>query len=83
MKGRAAALMRVLHDEHPAAVWGPRRLTVEQARAEDPAEESPLRAWQRPEMTDCLSDLDGTLKSRPHHAERALRLTMQESGVTR
>ena len=48
-----AALMRVLYDEHAAALWRYAvRLTGDQARAEDVVQETLLRAWQHPEVTD-------------------------------
>jgi RNA polymerase sigma-70 factor (ECF subfamily) len=48
-----AALMRVLYDEHSAALWRyAMRLTGDQARAEDVVQETLLRAWQHPEVTD-------------------------------
>ena len=171
MKDPEAALLRVLYNEHGAALWRyALRLTGDQARAEDVVQESLLRAWQHPEVTDdsdrsarawlftvarnmiiderrsaryrnevaaldaagaperagpdevntaldrlliadamaqlspehravirrsyylgwstsqIAADLDnaeGTVKSRLHYAVRALRLTMQEMGVTR
>src|SRR6185312_7239171 len=47
------ALMRVLYDEHAAALWRyALRLTGDQARAEDVVQETLLRAWQHPEVTD-------------------------------
>jgi RNA polymerase sigma-70 factor (ECF subfamily) len=48
-----AALMRVLYDEHAAALWRyAMRLTGDQARAEDVVQETLLKAWQHPEVTD-------------------------------
>ncbi|MCW2690490.1 MAG: polymerase sigma factor, sigma-70 family [Mycobacterium sp.] len=48
-----AALMRVLYDEHSAALWRyAMRLTGDRARAEDVVQETLLRAWQHPEVTD-------------------------------
>ncbi len=48
-----AAMMRVLYDEHAAALWRYAvRLTGDQARAEDVVQETLLRAWQHPEVTD-------------------------------
>jgi RNA polymerase sigma-70 factor (ECF subfamily) len=172
--GQAApetALMRVLYEEHAAALWRYAvRLTGDPARAEDVMQETLLRAWQHPEVTadsersarawlftvarnmiiderrsarfrretdsmdtarapehagpdevnaaldrlllgDALAQLsiehravirrsyylgwttaqiaddleiaEGTVKSRMHYAVRALRLTLQEMGVTR
>jgi len=47
------ALMRVLYDEHSAALWRyAMRLTGDRARAEDEVQETLLRAWQHPEVTD-------------------------------
>jgi RNA polymerase sigma-70 factor (ECF subfamily) len=46
-------LMRVLYDEHAAALWRyALRLTGDQARAEDVVQETLLRAWQHPEVAD-------------------------------
>ena len=48
-----AALMRVLYDEHGPALWRYAvRLTGDPARAEDVVQETLLRAWQHPEVTD-------------------------------
>ncbi len=48
-----AAMMRVLYDEHAAALWRyALRLTGDPARAEDVVQETLLRAWQHPEVTD-------------------------------
>ena len=48
-----ATLMRVLYDEHAAALWRYAvRLTGDRARAEDVVQETLLRAWQHPEVTD-------------------------------
>jgi RNA polymerase sigma-70 factor (ECF subfamily) len=48
-----AAMMRVLYDEHAAALWRyALRLTGDQARAEDVVQETLLRAWRHPEVTD-------------------------------
>ncbi|HME50173.1 sigma-70 family RNA polymerase sigma factor [Mycobacterium sp.] len=48
-----AELMRVLYDEHAAALWRyALRLTGDQARAEDVVQETLLRAWQHPEVAD-------------------------------
>jgi RNA polymerase sigma-70 factor (ECF subfamily) len=42
-----AAMMRVLYDEHAAALWRyALRLTGDQARAEDVVQETLLRAWR-------------------------------------
>jgi RNA polymerase sigma-70 factor (ECF subfamily) len=46
-----AAVMRVLYDEHAAALWPYAvRLTGDRARAEDVVQETALRAWQHPEV---------------------------------
>ncbi|MBI3213920.1 MAG: sigma-70 family RNA polymerase sigma factor [Mycobacterium sp.] len=46
-------LMRVLYDEHSAALWRYAvRLTGDRARAEDVVQETLLRAWQHPEVTN-------------------------------
>ena len=48
-----AALMRVLYDEHAAALGRyALRLTGDRARAEDVVQETLLRAWQHPEVAD-------------------------------
>src|ERR1700730_14364051 len=48
-----AAMMRVLYDEHAAALWRyALRRTGDQARAEDGGAETLLRAWPPPEGTD-------------------------------
>jgi RNA polymerase sigma-70 factor, ECF subfamily len=53
MDGPEAALMRVLYDEHAAALWRyAMRLTGDRARAEDVVQETLLRAWQHPEAFD-------------------------------
>ena len=46
-------VMRVLYDEHAAALWRyVVRLTGDTARAEDVVQETLLRAWRHPEVTD-------------------------------
>jgi RNA polymerase sigma-70 factor (ECF subfamily) len=47
------ALMRALYDEHAGALWRyAMRLTGDAARAEDVVQETLLRAWKHPEVTD-------------------------------
>jgi RNA polymerase sigma-70 factor (ECF subfamily) len=47
------AVMRVLYDEHAAALWRYAvRLTGDTARAEDVVQETLLRAWRHPEVTE-------------------------------
>src|ERR1700737_4379787 len=53
MEGSETALMRVLFDEHAAALWRyAMRLTGDRARAEDVVQETLLRAWQHPGVID-------------------------------
>jgi RNA polymerase sigma-70 factor (ECF subfamily) len=53
MEEPQAAVMRVLYDEHAAPLLRyAMRLTGEHARAEDVVQETLLRAWQHPEVTD-------------------------------
>ena len=53
MEDPEAALMRVLYEEHAAALWRyALRLTGDGARAEDVVQETLLRAWQHPEVAD-------------------------------
>ena len=48
-----SALMRLLYQEHGTALWRYAvRLTGDPARAEDVVQETLLRAWQHPEVTD-------------------------------
>jgi RNA polymerase sigma-70 factor (ECF subfamily) len=48
-----AAVMRVLYQEHAAALWRYAvRLTGDKARAEDVVQETLLRAWRHREVTD-------------------------------
>ncbi len=48
-----AAVMRVLYDEHGAALWRyAMRLTGDHTGAEDVVQETLLRAWQHPEVVD-------------------------------
>lgn len=50
---RPEALMQQLHDQHAAALWGfCLHLTSDPVRAEDVAQETLLRAWQRYEVLD-------------------------------
>jgi RNA polymerase sigma-70 factor (ECF subfamily) len=53
MNDPEAAMMRLLFQEHGAALWRYAvRLTADPARAEDVVQETLLRAWQHPEVTD-------------------------------
>lgn len=53
MEASETALMKVLFDEHAAALWRyAMRLTGDRARAEDVVQETLLRAWQRPSVMD-------------------------------
>src|SRR6201987_4013999 len=53
MEAPETALVRVLYDEHAAALWRyAMRLTGDQARAEDVVQETLLGAWQHSEVTD-------------------------------
>ncbi len=53
-------VMRVLYDEHAAALWRYAvRLTGDPARAEDVVQETLLRAWRHPEVTDDVSGPHG------------------------
>ncbi|HZQ31373.1 MAG TPA: sigma-70 family RNA polymerase sigma factor [Mycobacterium sp.] len=53
MEASETALMKVLFDEHAAALWRyAMRLTSDRARAEDVVQETLLRAWQHPEAVD-------------------------------
>jgi RNA polymerase sigma-70 factor (ECF subfamily) len=48
-----ATSVRTLYDEHGAALWRyAMRLTGDQARAEDVVQETLLRGWQHPEVTN-------------------------------
>jgi RNA polymerase sigma-70 factor, ECF subfamily len=48
-----AAVMRVLYQEHAAALWRYAvRLTGDTVRAEDVVQETLFRAWRHPEVTD-------------------------------
>ncbi|MEW5812943.1 MAG: sigma-70 family RNA polymerase sigma factor [Actinomycetota bacterium] len=47
-----AAMMRMLYEEHGAALWRyALRLTGDRARAEDVVQETLLKAWQHPAVT--------------------------------
>jgi RNA polymerase sigma-70 factor (ECF subfamily) len=53
MEAPETALMRVLFDEHAAALWRyAMRLTGDRARSEDVVQETLLRAWQHPGVLD-------------------------------
>ncbi len=53
LAGREAATVEGLYDEHAAALWRyARRLTGDEARAQDVVQETLLRAWQHPEVAD-------------------------------
>jgi RNA polymerase sigma-70 factor, ECF subfamily len=53
MEEPQAAVMRDLYDEHAAPLWRyAMRLTGDHARAEDVVQETLLRAWQHPEVTN-------------------------------
>jgi RNA polymerase sigma-70 factor (ECF subfamily) len=48
-----STLMKVLYEEHAAALWRyAMRLTGDRARAEDVVQETLLRAWQHPEVAE-------------------------------
>ena len=54
-------MMRVLYDEHAAALWRyALRLTGDRARAEDVVQETLLRAWRHPEVT---ADVDRSARA--------------------
>lgn len=53
MSESPTALMRQLHDEHAAALWGfCLRLTNDRGRAEDVVQETLLRAWRNPAVLE-------------------------------
>ena len=53
MNDPQSALMRGLYDDHAGALWRyALGLTGDRARAEDVVQETLLRAWQHPEVTD-------------------------------
>lgn len=53
MEDPDAAVIRVLYDEHAVALWRYAvRLTGDRARADEVVQETLLRAWQHPEVTD-------------------------------
>lgn len=61
MTDNPTALMQQLHEEHAAALWGfCLHLTGDPVRAEDVAQETLLRAWQRAEV---LVDSRGSVRS--------------------
>lgn len=55
--GTDAELLRQLHDEHAAALWGfaVRLLDGDRVAAQDVVQETLLRAWQHPEVLDPAS----------------------------
>ncbi|ADU00993.1 sigma-70 family RNA polymerase sigma factor [Mycolicibacterium gilvum] len=56
MEDADAAMMRVLYDEHAAALWRyALRLTGDRARSEDVVQETLLRSWRHPGV---IADLD-------------------------
>ena len=66
-------LMRVLYDEHAAALWRYAvRLTGDRARAEDVVQETLLRAWQHPEVTEDTRTFGAgvAVHRRPQHDHR-------------
>jgi len=53
MNDPETALMRVLYEEHSAALWRyAMRLTGDAARSEDVVQETLLRAWKHPEVVE-------------------------------
>ena len=54
MTGSQVDLMRALHDEHAAALWGycVRLTNGDRARAQDIVQETLLRAWRNPKILD-------------------------------
>ena len=54
MTSSQAELMRELHDEHAAALWGycVRLTNGDRARAQDIVQETLLRAWRNPKILD-------------------------------
>jgi RNA polymerase sigma-70 factor (ECF subfamily) len=53
VEGREAATVDGFYDEDAAALWRyARRLTGDEARAQDVVQETLLRAWQHPEVAD-------------------------------
>ena len=53
VEGLEATSIEGLYDDHAAALWRyARRLTGDEARAQDVVQETLLRAWQHPEVAD-------------------------------
>lgn len=77
-----AALMRVLYDEHAAALGRyALRLTGDRARAEDVVQETLLRAWQHPEVADDERDPGLAVHRSPQHDHRrAPKFTVPQRG---
>nr|WP_281373886.1 sigma-70 family RNA polymerase sigma factor [Mycobacterium vicinigordonae] len=69
-----AALDRLLIGDAMAQLSSEHRAVIER---------SYYRGWTTTQIADDLKIAEGTVKSRLHYAVRALRLTLQELGVTR
>lgn len=69
-----AALDRLLIADALAQLSGEHRAVIER---------SYYRGWSTAQIANDLGIAEGTVKSRLHYAVRALRLTLQELGVTR